>query len=63
MIRKFATYVAALSTAAVMSDWRAEVIKPRRPAPNLGEDTREVLAEAGHRPSEIDALIAEGAAL
>jgi crotonobetainyl-CoA:carnitine CoA-transferase CaiB-like acyl-CoA transferase len=35
---------------------------PRRPAPKLGQHTREVLAEAGYAAAEIDQLIAEGAA-
>jgi crotonobetainyl-CoA:carnitine CoA-transferase CaiB-like acyl-CoA transferase len=35
----------------------------RRPPPRLGEQTREVLAEAGFDPAEIDALIAEKAAM
>lgn len=35
----------------------------RRPAPLLGEHTREVLHEAGYRDAEIDALVAAGAAL
>jgi crotonobetainyl-CoA:carnitine CoA-transferase CaiB-like acyl-CoA transferase len=35
---------------------------PRAPAPPLGGHTREVLAEAGYAPDEIDALIAQGAA-
>jgi crotonobetainyl-CoA:carnitine CoA-transferase CaiB-like acyl-CoA transferase len=35
---------------------------PKRPAPKLGQHTREVLAEAGYAAEEIDALIAEGAA-
>jgi crotonobetainyl-CoA:carnitine CoA-transferase CaiB-like acyl-CoA transferase len=34
-----------------------------RPPPLLGEQTREVLAEAGYDPAEIDALIAEKAAM
>ena len=32
----------------------------RRPAPQLGEHTREVLAEHGYADAEIDALVAEG---
>ena len=34
-----------------------------RPAPVLGQHTREVLAEAGYAAGEIDAMIAEGAAV
>ena len=32
-----------------------------RPAPLLGEHTREVLHEAGYSAAEVDALIAQGA--
>ena len=32
------------------------------PAPHLGEQTREILAEAGFSDAEIDAMVAEGAA-
>ena len=35
---------------------------PKRPAPKLGQHTREVLAEAGFGADEIERLIAEGAA-
>lgn len=35
----------------------------KRPAPTLGQHTREVLAEAGYAQDAIDALIAEGAAV
>jgi crotonobetainyl-CoA:carnitine CoA-transferase CaiB-like acyl-CoA transferase len=35
---------------------------PKRPAPKLGQHTREVLAEAGYATDEIERLIAEGAA-
>jgi crotonobetainyl-CoA:carnitine CoA-transferase CaiB-like acyl-CoA transferase len=35
---------------------------PKRPAPKLGQHTREVLAEAGYAATEIDRLIADGAA-
>ncbi len=34
---------------------------PVRPAPALGQHTREVLSEAGYGPAEIDDLMAEGA--
>jgi len=34
----------------------------RRHAPRLGEHTREVLAEAGYGPAEIDELVSSGAA-
>ena len=35
---------------------------PKRPAPTLGQHTREVLAAAGYAEAEIDRLIADGAA-
>jgi crotonobetainyl-CoA:carnitine CoA-transferase CaiB-like acyl-CoA transferase len=35
---------------------------PKRPAPKLGQHTREVLSEAGYAAAEIDRLIADGAA-
>ena len=34
---------------------------PGRPAPEIGQHTREVLAEFGYDPSEIDALFDQGA--
>lgn len=36
---------------------------PRRPAPHLGEHTRQILAEAGYSPDAIDAMLAAGAAV
>ncbi|HEX3919788.1 MAG TPA: CaiB/BaiF CoA-transferase family protein [Caulobacteraceae bacterium] len=36
--------------------------RPKRPAPKLGQHTREVLAQAGYAEAEIDRLIADGAA-
>ena len=35
---------------------------PKRPAPKLGQHTREILEEAGFGDTEIDALLASGAA-
>jgi crotonobetainyl-CoA:carnitine CoA-transferase CaiB-like acyl-CoA transferase len=31
-----------------------------RPAPKLGQDSREILAEAGYTAQEIDRLLSEG---
>ena len=42
--------------------WSRTPIANTRPAPRLGEHTREVLAEAGLSASAIDALIVQGAA-
>ncbi|MFO1014888.1 MAG: CoA transferase [Caulobacteraceae bacterium] len=36
---------------------------PKRPAPKLGEHTREILAEAGYSPGQIDAMLAAGSAV
>ena len=36
---------------------------PRRPAPHLGEHTRQILAEAGYSPEAIDAMLSAGAAV
>ncbi|MDB5480176.1 MAG: CoA transferase [Caulobacteraceae bacterium] len=36
---------------------------PPRPAPRLGEHTRQILAEAGYRPEAIEAMLAAGAAV
>ncbi|MBC8158268.1 MAG: hypothetical protein H8E94_02940, partial [Alphaproteobacteria bacterium] len=41
----------------------ASPLEQTRPAPALGEHTREVLAELGYGTAEIEALIAEGAAV
>ncbi|MBE9607158.1 CoA transferase [Acetobacteraceae bacterium H6797] len=46
----------------VPSRWSASQPEPSRLAPRLGEHTREVLAEAGMSPAEIEALLARGIA-
>ena len=54
--RPGATQVARLP-GALLGDADA---RSTRPAPMLGEHTREVLAAAGYTDAEIDALVAEG---
>jgi crotonobetainyl-CoA:carnitine CoA-transferase CaiB-like acyl-CoA transferase len=36
---------------------------PPRPAPRLGEHTRQILGQAGYGPEAIDAMLAAGAAV
>ncbi|AZG11196.1 CoA transferase [Pigmentiphaga sp. H8] len=44
------------------STWSATQPAPTRPAPRLGEHSREVLLEAGYAQEEVDAMFAAGAA-
>jgi crotonobetainyl-CoA:carnitine CoA-transferase CaiB-like acyl-CoA transferase len=48
---------------AVPSEWSESAPHYRRHAPRLGEHTREVLREAGFKDSEIERMIAAGAAI
>ncbi len=43
--------------------WSASALAPVRPAPRLGEHSREVLREAGYADAEIDAMRAAGVTL
>ncbi|MEP7261708.1 MAG: CoA transferase [Usitatibacter sp.] len=45
---------------AFPGDWSDWTPGPSKPAPRLGEQSREILAEAGYSPAEIDKLIALG---
>ena len=44
------------------ASWSDTPLAPGGPAPNLGEHTRQILAEAGFAPGEIDALCTKGIA-
>jgi len=46
----------------VPSEWSESKPEYRRPAPRLGEHTREVLREAGLSDQKIDSLLETGAA-
>lgn len=47
---------------AVPSEWSGTVPRNQRPAPVLGQHTREILREAGMEEAQIGALLASGAA-
>ncbi|WP_439494985.1 CaiB/BaiF CoA transferase family protein [Bosea sp. (in: a-proteobacteria)] len=51
----------AVRTMRVPSRWSATQPQPSRPAPGLGEHSREVLGEIGYAADEIDRLITAGA--
>ncbi len=50
----------AFRTVASPMRLRGQDISPRGPAPDLGQHTREVLAEVGLTEAELDALVADG---
>ena len=54
--------IGAYRTVASPLRFHTSPVGPRRSAPRLGADTREVLSDAGFQPAEIDALIESGAA-
>ncbi len=49
-----------LRTMAVPSEWSESKLPPLRPAPLLGEHSRQLLAECGYRSDEIDEMISAG---
>ncbi len=53
--------VGTIRTMAVPSEWHGTPPDTMRPAPVLGEQSREILAEAGYSQDQIDALFASGA--
>lgn len=53
----------AVTTLRVPSRWSASQPAPTRPAPRLGEHSRQLLTEAGYSPDRICDLIAEQAVL
>jgi crotonobetainyl-CoA:carnitine CoA-transferase CaiB-like acyl-CoA transferase len=52
-----------IKSMAVPSEWSESAPEYRRHAPRFGEHTVEILCEAGYAPTEIEALVASGAAL
>ena len=51
-----------IRTMRMPIQWFHNTADPPRPSPRLGEHTKEVLGEAGFTPSEVDSLLASGAA-
>jgi crotonobetainyl-CoA:carnitine CoA-transferase CaiB-like acyl-CoA transferase len=49
-----------LRSMAVPSRWSETAPDAMRPAPRLGEHSREVLGEAGYSAQHIDAMVAAG---
>ncbi len=53
--------VSTTTMVASPVDFRGSPWAPRSTAPSIGQHTREVLAELGRTPAEVDALVASGA--
>ncbi|CAB3868068.1 CaiB/BaiF CoA transferase family protein [Achromobacter piechaudii] len=52
--------IGTIRQMAVPSEWHGTTLPPTRPAPVLGEHSREVLREAGYSDAEIDAMLQAG---